>query len=81
MMSAYLVSPKITFDTRKILQKNALLLVITFAFLCAVFVSTNKVSAPAPTTTSTEEHRELKVWSLYSSHFGALIKDLIPISS
>lgn len=64
MIKSFLVHPAATFSTRSIFQRNAVVLVLTFALTCAVFLTTHQILASAPTSSRTDEHHEVKVWSL-----------------
>ena len=80
MIDSTLVPSAAPFSTRGRLQRNALVVVLTFALICAVFLSTHQILASAQTSSRTDEHHELKVWSLNSSHFEAYKLEYAPIS-
>lgn len=80
MIDSLLVHPAATFSTRGRLQRNAVVVVLTFAFICAVFLSTHQILASAQTSSRTDEHHEVKVWSLNSSHFEVYKLGYAPIS-
>ena len=69
MIESVPVHPAATFSTRGRLRRNAVAVVLTFAFICAVFLSTHQMLASAPTSSRTDEHHKVKVWFLNSSHF------------
>ena len=80
MTDSLLVHPAATFSTRGRLQRNAAVLVLKFAFICVVFLSTDQILASAPTAPRTDKHHKMKVWSLSSSHFEAYNLEYVPIS-
>ena len=80
MIDSILVHPAATFSTRGRLQRNAVVVVLTFAFICAVFLSTHQILASAQTSSRTDEHHEVKVWFLNSSHFEVYKLEYAPIS-
>ena len=79
MTDSFLVHPAATFSTRGRLQRNAVV-VLTFAFVCAVFLSTHQILASASTSSRADEHHKVKVWSPNSSHFEAYELEYAPIS-
>ena len=80
MKEPFLVHPAATSSTRGRLQRNAMVVVLTFAFICAVFLSTHQILASAPTSPRTDEHHKVKVWSLNSSHSEVYKLEYAPIS-
>ena len=78
MIKSFLVHPAATSSTRGRLQRNAVVLILTLAFICAVFLSTHRILASAPTSSSTDEHHKVKVWSLNSSHSEAYKLEYAP---
>ena len=80
MIQSILVLPAAPFSTRGRLQRNAVVVVLRFAFICAVFLSTHQILASAQTSSRTDEHHEVKVWFLNSSHFEVYKLEYAPIS-
>ena len=80
MTETFPVHSAATFSTRGRLQRNAVVVVLTFALICAVFLSTHQILASAQTSSRTDEHHEVKVWSLNSSHFEVYKLEYAPIS-
>ena len=78
MIESFVVHPAATSSIRGRLQRNAVVLILTLAFICAVFLSTHRILASAPTSSSTDEHHKLKVWSLNSSHSEAYKLEYAP---
>ena len=80
MIESFPVHPAATSSTRGRLKRTAMVLALAFVFICAVFLSTHQILASAPTSSRTDEHHEVKVWSLNSSHSEAYKLEYAPIS-
>ena len=80
MIKSFFAHTAAPFSTRGRLQRNAVVVVLTIALICAVFLSTHQILASAPTSSRNDEHHEVKVWSLNSSHFEVYKLEYAPIS-
>ena len=80
MIESFPVHPAATSSTRGRLKRIAVALALAFVFICAVFLSTHRILASAPTSFRTDEHHKVKVWYLNSSHFEAYKLEYAPIS-